>query len=159
MSQSPESGRLELAIARKRSDEYDEVVRMSNDGCDCKDFEVCLRVGIQYFDWIIASDERYRSALYNGKTAYDKEVEDALENLIRGWHRNGELVLKAAQQFSQLGFDVEGMAEFQRRFDEAAAIVESLDETDEDRIMSQPLIDLRDQAVLEHERGTTTEFI
>jgi len=132
---------------------------MSKVGCDCKDFDACLKVGIQYFDWIIASDERYRSALYDGKTPYDVELENALEFLMRGWHQKCGPVLEAAQHYVELGFEIDGLAEFKRRCKEAAAIVDSLDENEGDRIMGQPLIILRDQALVEHDNGTTAEFI
>jgi hypothetical protein len=155
----PLAGDLELRIARNRSDEFDEVVRLSKEGCDCKDFEACLKLGIQYFDWIVASDERYRSALYDGKTAYDKEFENTLAMLMRGFHHNCQQILEMAAVFSKRNYELPALAQFEMRCREAAAIVDSLDETDGDRIMSEPLIILQDRAILEHQNEQTAEFI
>ena len=153
------SGKLELSIAGKRSDEYEEIVQASKVGCDCQDFEACLKVGIQWFDWIIAADERYRSALYDGKASYDKGTEDALERYLRNWHQKSAIVLDRAAHYGSLGFELSGLAEFQRRCEEAAAMVDSLDESEHDGIMSEPLIILRDQALHEHRNDQTAEFI
>jgi len=160
MSQASNSaGDLELKIARMRTNEYDEVVRLSKESCDCRDFEACLKLGIQYFDWIIASDERYRSALFDGKTAYDAKFEGTLAQMVRHFHQHCQQILEVANNFSKLNYELPDLAQFEMRCREASAIVESLDETGSDGIMSGPLTILQDQAILEHRNEQTAEFI
>jgi hypothetical protein len=161
MSQVPtnSAGGLEMEIARKRSAEYDEVVRRSKESCNCHDFEACLKLGIQYFDWIVASDERYRSALYSGKATYDADFEGKLAKMMREFHQRCQQVLKVAEYFSKQNYDLPDLAHFEMRCREAAAIVESLDETAGDRIMSPQLLILQDRAISEHQNEQTAEFI
>jgi hypothetical protein len=161
MSQVPANtaGDLEMEIARKRSGEYDEVVRRSKESCNCHDFAAVLKLGIQYFDWIVASDERYRCALFDGKISYDAEFESNLSQMMRDFHQHCPPILEVAGYFSKQNYDLPDLAQFERRCREAAAIVESLDETDSDRIMSPQLLILQDRAISEHQNEQTAEFI
>ena len=156
---SAQSESLEMRIARRHADEYDEIVAQSDEARDCQDCEACLKLGIQAFDWILGADESYRKGVYEGKCGYDKEIEEALGDLIRRWHQRCGQVLKWARHHVSLGFDVAHLADFERRCKESEAIVESLTEPEGDRIMSEPLILLQDKALEEHGDGQTAEFV
>lgn len=149
---------LDLRIARNHADEYEQLIKQSKEACDCQDCQTCMKFGIHQFDWLIDTDQRYRSALYKGKSAHDPKLEQAIEFLMRRWHHGCADVIKWAKHHVQLGFDVAYLDEFQQRCEESAAIIRSLDEGKGDRMMSDPLILLRDQALEEHRDGQTAEF-
>lgn len=154
------SENLELRIARRHGDDYDEVVvQQSEQARDCHDCESALKLGCEVFDWIIEADQRYRRDLYDRKRDHSQKIEDDLAFLIRRWHEKSIGILQWAQRQVDAGFDVAHFSDFQRRWEEAAAIVESLDEGRKDSPMSKPLIALRDQALHEHQHGETAEFI
>src|SRR3972149_435617 len=156
---SGQSEILELKIARNQADEYDEiVVRQSGEACDCRDCEAAIKFGIHLFDWLIDADQRYRSELYEGKLAYDKETEQAIEYLLRRWHQRCDDLVNWANRHVARGFDVVHLAEFQRRCEESTAIIAALDETKADQTMSEPLLLLRDKALEDHRNGQTADF-
>ena len=154
---------LELKIARSQADEYGgiiqrNIVELSDEACDCRDCEAVIKFGIQHFDWLMAADERYRSDVYAGKQQYSKKMEDALAYLVLRWHEQCGAVLEWAARHKRLGFDVAGLEEFQTRCDESAAIISSLQQAEGSKMMSDPLILLRDKALEEHRDGQTAEF-
>jgi hypothetical protein len=154
------SGNLELAIARRQADDYDALVmQQSREACDCHDCESTMKLGIQVFDWIISADRTYRKNLFAGSHPYDAEMEAALAELLRRWHRQCDQVIQWANHHVGLGFDVANLSDFKNRREEASAMIKSLDDGDHDRIMSEPLILLRDQALEEHRNGQTAEFV
>lgn len=154
------TGNLELAIARRQADDYDELVmQQSRDACDCHDCESALKLGNQVFDWIISADRTYRKNLFAGSHPYDAEIEAALAELLRRWHRQCENVIQWANHHVGMGFEVAHLSDFKSRCDEASAMLKSLDDCENNRIMSEPLILLRDQALEDHRNGQTAEFV
>jgi hypothetical protein len=149
---------LKMRIARRHADEYDDLIKQSNEACDCQDCETTLKLGIEVFDWIIDTDQEYRGDVYAEKRPYSQEMEEALEHLMRRWYGGCGVMIRWAEHHIQLGFEVSHLKEFKQRCEEAAGIVESLDEGKEDRIMSDPLIILRDKALEEHRNGQTAGF-
>jgi hypothetical protein len=156
---SNQPGALKLTIARRHADEYDNLITQSHEACDCQDCEACIRLGIQVVDWIIEADEGYRRALYDDPKLYDEETEKMLEFLMRRWQQKCETVIQWAQRNVDRGFTVNHFDEFKKRCASATAIVESLDDSPGDRVMSEPLIVLRDQALDDHRNGQTADFI
>jgi hypothetical protein len=151
-------GSLKMRIARRHADEYDALIKESNEACDCQDCQTCMKLGIQVFDWIIDADQSYRQSLYKGESDYDPQMEGALAYLIRRWCENGEAVVRWAKRHVSLGFDVMHLDQFCQRLEEARAIIRSLNDDGSGRIMSEPLILLRDRALEEHRNGETAEF-
>jgi hypothetical protein len=154
------AGNLELAIARRQADDYDELVtQQSREACDCHDCESTMKLGVQVFDWIISADRTYRKDVFAGSGPYDPEMEAALAELLRRWHRQCDRVIQWANHHVGLGFDVANLSDFKTRCEEASAMLKSLDDRENERIMSEPLILLRDKALEEHRDGQTAEFV
>jgi hypothetical protein len=151
---------MEMRIARRQADDYDELLmQQSREACDCHDCQSSMKLGIQVFDWIIDADKSYRKQLYEGKGTYSPVLEGALAGLLRRWYRQSDGMIAWAEHHVSLGFTVAHLAEFKRRCEEARAILKSLDESDNNRIMSEPLIVLRDNALEDHRNGQTAEFV
>jgi hypothetical protein len=72
---------------------------------------------------------------------------------------HGQGLLTRAERFAARGFQVNHLDEFRHSFGEATAIVASFDETDADRVLPEPLVALRDQALAEHRNSETSEFV
>jgi hypothetical protein len=149
---------LKMRIARRRAEEYGNLIRESEEACDCQGCETCMKVGIQVFDWILDADQGFRRDVYEGKYPYDADMEDALEELMRHWYKLSAGAIKWAEKHISLGFDVAYFAEFKQRVEEASAMVEAFDDNGGQRTVSEPLILLRDQALEEHRNGQTAEF-
>lgn len=147
------------SIARGQLAEYDRILADHAEAEDCGRCEAYMELGIQVFQWILRADQDYRRELYQNPNAHSEAGEKELESLVRGWLVHGQGLLQWAERFAARGFQVRHLEEFRRSFDEAAAIVASFDETDADRVMPEPLIVLRDQALLDHRHGETSEFV
>jgi hypothetical protein len=154
----PEAGEMVTrAIARGQLALYDLIMQQHYEAEDCCNCESCMELGNQVFDWIIEADQAYRRNLYAHPENFDEEVEAELEILMRGWQARCQEVIQWAERHAARGFSVTHFTDFRRRCEEATAIVESFDEGES--VMAEPLIVLRDQALLEHRNGETSEFI
>lgn len=152
------------AIARGQLAEYDRILADHAEAEDCGTCESYLELGVQVFHWIIKADQDYRRELYQTPAAHSEAVERELETLMRRWHARCQAMLAWAERQVSRGFQVAHLEEFRHCTDEAAAIVESFDESignDESgkEVMPTPLILLRDQALLDHQYGETSEFV
>lgn len=146
-------------IARGQLAEYDRVMTAHTEAEDCGMCEAFMELGIQVFHWIIKADHDYRRELYEHPEHHSEAAEKELESLMRGWQSRCQGVFDWAERNAARGFQVTHLEEFRRCEEEATAIVESFDETEGDRVMTEPLIILRDQALLEHQNGETSEFV
>jgi hypothetical protein len=146
-------------IARGQLAEYERILAEHAEAEDCGRCELYMELGIQVFQWILKADQDYRRELYANPTLHSEAVEKELESLVRGWLTHGAGLIAWAERNVARGFQVKHLEDYRRSFDEATAIVESLDDTDAREQMTEPLILLRDQALLEHRNGETSEFV
>lgn len=146
------------AIARGQLAEYDRILADHAEAEDCGTCESYLELGVQVFHWIIKADQDYRRELYQSQAAHSEAVERELETLMRRWHSRCQSMLAWADRQVARGFQVAHLDEFRQCTDEAAAIVESFEEGGQGA-MPPPLILLRDQALLDHQNGETSEFV
>jgi hypothetical protein len=146
-------------IARGQLAEYDRILADHAEAEDCGRCETYMELGVQVFQWILRADQDYRRELYANPKVHSEAVEKELETLARGWLAHGKGLIAWAERNAARGFQVKHLEDFRRSFEEATAIVESLDDTDASHQMTEPLILLRDQALLEHRNGETSEFV
>lgn len=146
-------------IARGQLAEYDRILAEHAEAEDCGRCESFMELGIQVFQWILKADQDYRRELYANPKVHSEAVEQELESLVRGWLAHGAGLIDWAERNAVRGFQVKHIGEFRRSFEEATAIVASFDETAADRRMTEPLIVLRDEALIEHRNGETSEFV
>jgi hypothetical protein len=140
-------------------EEDDKLIAAHREAMDCFDCEAYLQLGIDAFNWLVKADAVIRRAIYRGVYEYDPDVEAALQELFRGWLEPCPNAEKWIMLQEQRGYTVSNVNEFRNCCEEVKAIVKSFDETENDRVMSEPLIRLRDQAVQEHQDGQTAEFV
>jgi hypothetical protein len=147
------------SIARGQLAEFDRIVSLQaadDDRALCDDY---LQLGIQVFQWILKADQDYRRGLYQNPALHNEATEAELESLLRGWLARGRLLLARADAISDAGRPAAHLAEFRQCCNEATAIVESWDESEDDPPMPEALILLRDQALIDHQNGETSEFV
>jgi hypothetical protein len=154
-----DEGNLALEIARKQLAFYDEVLQQHGEAMLCQDCEACLRLGVQAFESIIEADRAYRRSVNSKPEGFDPEEERKQVAMLRDWHSNSQSVKNWAIHFVERGFSVGSLEEFDRCYEEAAAIIDSFNESRADRTMSEPLIALRDEALESHRNGQTSEFV
>jgi hypothetical protein len=147
------------SIARGQLAEYDRILADHAEAVDCGRCEAYMELGIQVLQWILRADQDYRRELYRDPGVHNEAAERELETLVRGWLVHGKSLLAWAEGFATRGFQVHHLEEFRHSFEEATAIVASFDETDADRVLPEPVIVLRDQALVEHRNGETSEFV
>jgi hypothetical protein len=147
------------AIARGQLAEYDRILADHAEAEDCGTCESYLELGIQVFHWIIKADQDYRRELYRDQTTYSETVERELETLMRRWHARSQAMLTWADRQIARGFQLAHLEDFRHCAEEAAAIVNSFDDTSGKHVMLPPLILLRDQALIDHQNGETSEFV
>jgi hypothetical protein len=151
-------------IARAQLALYDRIMSdriLANDAEaeDCATCESYRELGVQVFHWIIKADQDYRRELYRDPATHSEAVERELEALMRRWHARSQAMLTWADRQIARGFQLAHLDDFRHCAEEAAAIVKSFDDTSGTHVMLPPLILLRDQALIDHQNGETSEFV
>jgi hypothetical protein len=128
-----------------------------NHAMECLDCEACLQLGIDAFRWLVEADEVISCAVAKDIIEYDEKVEAEILALFRRWLAPCEFANRWIDVQVKRGYQPDNLSEFRRCEAEVNAIVSSQDNTD--RQMSDELIRMRDEALEEHRRGETSEFV
>lgn len=147
-----------LANAGRFADAFNSWESHHHEAMECRDCEDFLLAGVQAFHWIKSADTRFRSALYKDQVSVADalEIEAELENYIRTWSQKSHDADDWVKKLKSLHFKVEHLAEFEKCKEEVASMISFWDS--ESRL-SENMERLRDDAIAEHERGETHEFI
>jgi len=150
-------------FAVRRTEEFsntitarDKVVKDHHEAMDCRNCEEYLCAGIESYHWIMRADESIHSALYDGEIEADSEAFTKLQELLLMWLDACRATKVWAEENVTKGYDVDNLDEFRVCLKEVEAIVKSFTE---EPILTDPMRELRDQAIQEHKDGKTVEFI
>jgi len=103
------------------------------------------------FGRILSLDSAIQMDVLSGKSTFDKELDDAIESLIRDWMTTFSPLLDSTKRVAQDYGNVDGAEAFRKNFREAEGILTP----DEDFFVGDKLVALRDQALAEHRAGQT----
>jgi hypothetical protein len=131
-----------------------EIAKSHREAMECRDVEAVLQLGIDAFAWLTRADECIRAAVYSGLD-YDAEADESLRELFKEWLRPCEPLNRWIETQIQRGYHPDNLDQFRKCETDVRSIVKAID-TD---AMTEALRDLRDQALEEHRRGETAEFV
>jgi hypothetical protein len=135
----------------------EKIISDHHEAMECLDCQAFLQLGIDAFRWLVSTDEIIVKAVAEGIAEYDADLESKLDELFRRWLVPCDFANEWVDVQLKRGYQPDNLRKFRKCQAEARAIVKSIDITT--RQMSDSLIDLRDEAIEEHRRGETAEFI
>jgi hypothetical protein len=122
------------------------------------DCEAYLLLRIDAFNWLMKADAVWREGVYNGRYDYEAAIEATLQTMCRSWLEPCANAEKWIAIQEQRGYALSNVEMFRHCCEEMKAIVAAFDEPASGRVMTDPLILLRDEALNEHRDGQTAEF-
>lgn len=154
---------LALRTARGHVDNYQtestNLMARHAEAMDCRDCEAFLQLGIDAFEWLMRADREYRAAMAAGQIDYNAEVDAALTELCRTWLKPCEYAQKWIALQKQRNYEIDNLAEFNNCCEEMRAIVAAEERLNQANALPTAIATLREEAVQEHSRGETTEFV
>ena len=135
----------------------EKIISDHHEAMECLDCQAFLQLGIDAFRWLVNTDELINKAIAHGIVEYNADLESKLEELFRRWLVPCDFANDWIDVQLRRGYQPDNLKRFRKCQAEARAIVKSIDKTT--RQMSGSLIELRDEAIEEHRRGETAEFI
>jgi len=126
-----------------------------HEAMDCVDCEAFLQLGIDAYDWLVRADLLIRKAASRGEVEYDDTVEQAFESMARAWLAPCGSAEGWVNRVLERGHSLNNL----ERFRQCQASIESMVAFLDNDAMTDSMRTLRDQAISEHGRGETAEFI
>lgn len=143
---------------RSFSDESEQVMKAHKQAMECLDCEAFLQMGIDAFNWLIFADEMVRTHIHeHPKPDETNDVANRLYELFECWMKPVVVAKKLIGKHESRGFALDNVKEFEACVASAEAILRAA--VGEKRILSTTLESILSEAVLEFERGETSEFV
>lgn len=120
---------------------------------DCESY---LQLGIDAFHWLCRADTAIRQAVYQDEATFDTEVQASLESLFRIWLAPSDFAERWIARQTAGGVEIGNLTEYRSCRDEVLAIIKHLDG---EQTVNDEVVQLRDEALEEHRRGQTSEFV
>lgn len=155
---------LAIRTARRHvdsfTDESEEVMRLhpeaNEEANECVDCEAFLQLGIDAFDWLVRADIEIRKVIYRGRVQYEPEAAKIIQDLLVDWLKPCKVADEWIAVQLKRGYKVDNLERFRECEKEVRAIVGS---QERNHSMSDALRKLRDEALIEHRDGQTSEFV
>lgn len=120
---------------------------------ECMDCETCIQLGLDAYKWLVRADEQFNQSVAQGIMEFDKMIADTIENIYSIWYDLSNKMNTWIDLQITRGFELNNL----RKFRECQRLVKAaISESDE---MPKAIIDLRDSAIEEYDRGETSEFV
>lgn len=150
---------IEKAECRVRSyvqfNRFDDIIDQSHRAVDCMDCEAFLEGGIETFSCIKRTDMIIREAVLTGRISDSPAYDQAMTRLLRDWVKQVDHAEAWIARCERNGYEVANLSEFRNCVSEAYSMLNFSEATES----SEAILRLQEEALEEHQRGETAEFV